>query len=189
MERLNQWITMIANLGVLAGIVFLAYEIRINADAILSESAANSLANSVAITTELGLNPETMALRMKMDVEGWESVPFSDAFGAVNLVAAQLKAAELTHYQWRGGNLDPGLWSGTNRGLYLLFYNSDSSRESWVGMRHSFGPDFRDYMDRMVEDVCSRKECREIPEFMRNQDEHPAVIGAVAWSSQHGEPR
>jgi len=187
MERLSQWITTIANLSVLAGIVFLAYEIRINADAILAESAASSLANSVAITTDIALNPETMALRMKMDLEDWESVPFSDAFAALNLVGAQFKAAELTHYQWRTGNLDPGLWSGTDRGLYMLLYNSDMSRESWIGMKQTFGPDFQDYIDRMVEDVCARKECRELPELMRNVDERPVTIGAAAWSSRNGK--
>ena len=187
MERLNHWITLVANLGVLAGIVFLAYEIRINADAILSESAASSLANSVAITTEVGLNPAALAIRQKINAEGWESVPFSDAGAAVNLVAAQLKAAELTHHQWRTGNLDPGLWTGTDRGLYMLLYRTDMARESWMGMKYSFGPDFQEYVDRMVKDVCSRKECRELPELIRTLDDDPAAIGAIAWSSQHSE--
>ena len=36
MEKLNDWMTLIANVGVLAGIVFSAFEIQVNADAVRS---------------------------------------------------------------------------------------------------------------------------------------------------------
>ena len=34
MERINTWLTLVANLGVVAGIVFLAFEIQVNTDAL-----------------------------------------------------------------------------------------------------------------------------------------------------------
>ena len=36
MEKANQWLGLLANLGVIAGIVFLAYEIQVNTDAVRS---------------------------------------------------------------------------------------------------------------------------------------------------------
>jgi hypothetical protein len=38
MEKLNQWMTLAANVGVLIGIVFLAYEIRQNTDAVHAQT-------------------------------------------------------------------------------------------------------------------------------------------------------
>lgn len=48
MERVNQWLTLVANLGVVAGIVFLAYEIQVNTDAVRSANYAayNEIASS-----------------------------------------------------------------------------------------------------------------------------------------------
>ena len=39
-DRLNQWLTLAANVGVIAGIMFLAYEIRVNTDAVRSSNYA-----------------------------------------------------------------------------------------------------------------------------------------------------
>ena len=48
MEKMNQWLTLAANLGVIAGIVFLAYEIQVNTDAVRSANYAayNEVASS-----------------------------------------------------------------------------------------------------------------------------------------------
>ena len=40
MERINQWLTLVANLAVIAGILFLAYEIEQNTDAVRSATYA-----------------------------------------------------------------------------------------------------------------------------------------------------
>jgi hypothetical protein len=47
-ERLNQWMSVIANIGMVAGIVFLAYEIQVNTDAVRSANYAsyNEVASS-----------------------------------------------------------------------------------------------------------------------------------------------
>ena len=41
MEKLNQWMTLIANVGVVAGIVFLAFEISQNTEQMMSTSIQN----------------------------------------------------------------------------------------------------------------------------------------------------
>jgi len=39
-DRLNQWLALAANVGVIAGIIFLVYEIRVNTDAVRSANYA-----------------------------------------------------------------------------------------------------------------------------------------------------
>ena len=48
MEKLNQWMMLAASVGVLAGIVFLAFEIQVNTDAVRSANYAayNEVASS-----------------------------------------------------------------------------------------------------------------------------------------------
>ena len=41
MEKLNQWMTLVANVGVVAGIVFLAFEISQNTEQMMSTSIQN----------------------------------------------------------------------------------------------------------------------------------------------------
>ena len=53
MDRLNQWMTLAANVGVLIGIIFLAYEIRQNTDAVHAQTREAILAAGQA---ELQLN-------------------------------------------------------------------------------------------------------------------------------------
>ena len=40
MEKLNQWLTLVANVGVLLGIAFLAFEVQQNTDALHSQTRA-----------------------------------------------------------------------------------------------------------------------------------------------------
>ena len=50
MDKLNQWLTLVANLGVVAGIIFLAYEIQQNTNAMTTETTAKYLDNWIEIT-------------------------------------------------------------------------------------------------------------------------------------------
>ena len=46
LDNLNKWLTLVANLGVLAGIFFLAYEIRQNTDSLQSQTRATLFAGA-----------------------------------------------------------------------------------------------------------------------------------------------
>ena len=48
MDRLNQWLTLFANIGVLVGIGFLAYEIRLNTQATHAQTREAVLAATEA---------------------------------------------------------------------------------------------------------------------------------------------
>ncbi len=49
MERLNQWLTLVANFGVVIGIVFLAYEMRLNTNAMLSPTTPHPLQQAIQL--------------------------------------------------------------------------------------------------------------------------------------------
>ena len=123
MERLNQWMTLVANIGVVAGIVFLAYEIRVNTDAVKSEAATSYLSNSMTLSSDLGDDPELATAIFRVNTRGWEGVNTT----RLGFVAhAQYKATEFAYVQWRRGNLDTDLWNGNNRITYVFLWENRS---------------------------------------------------------------
>ena len=72
MERLNLWLSATASVGVILGIIFLAYEIRVNTDAVKAESAATYATMIVEART---LDPEYGTMSARIAAEGWASVP------------------------------------------------------------------------------------------------------------------
>jgi hypothetical protein len=70
LDKLNKWLMLAANLGVLAGIVFLALEIRQNSDALVSESRQGLLEADLAILDNYFDYPEVYGLgRGKPDMD------------------------------------------------------------------------------------------------------------------------
>ena len=60
LEKLNTWLTLLANIGVLAGIIFLAIEIRQNSDAIRAQTRAQ-LAEEVTELFSVNMNDQEYA--------------------------------------------------------------------------------------------------------------------------------
>ena len=83
MEKLNQWLTLFANLGVLVGIVFLAYELRQTTDALAAQSI---LELNLATNAEMSLiaGDESMA---EIEVKAKSGI-------------GELSPVELERYKW-----------------------------------------------------------------------------------------
>ena len=93
MEKLNDWMTLAANIGELAGIVFLAYEIRVASNSVSNAAAAGY----VEIWREFAENardPEILSITGKINRDGWDSVPPDHVTRAVQWVLAGLRGAE-----------------------------------------------------------------------------------------------
>lgn len=67
LEKLNHWLTLLANVGVLAGIVFLALEIRQNTAATHSATVQSVTDNSTTGLREYAANSDLSRIRLKGD--------------------------------------------------------------------------------------------------------------------------
>ena len=178
MDRLNKWMTLIANIGVLAGIVFLAYEIRVNTDAVKAESAAGYAENWISST--INIDAESKRIMNKIDSQPWAATTAEDKGQVAGIAGAQLKVAEYAYIQWSEGNLDDRLWEGNERGLYHFFWGSKYIRNIWLeAVRNNFSTDFQRYVDAMIDDICSRRECDD--RSMLAKPDPELVAGANAW--------
>ena len=69
LDRLNKWLVLLANIGVIAGIVFLAMEIKVNTSAIRSASLQSITDASADTLRALASDRELAALRLAGDAD------------------------------------------------------------------------------------------------------------------------
>ena len=172
--------TLIANIGVVAGIVFLAYEIRVNTDAVNAESAASY----VSVVMDAGVfDSDFIRIRNTVESQGWQGVSAEARLTARAGSLRTLKHTEYAYIQWTEGNLDNRLWEGNDRGVYQMFWASRLMRDTWkAGGRNNFSTDFQQYVDAAIEAVCSRLECDDLPESLKPNPD--MISGMNAWSGR-----
>jgi hypothetical protein len=169
MERLNQWLTLVANFGVVIGIVFLAYEMRLNTNAMLSGTAAQAVTNWNGIMMELATNPELVDAALQLNERGlsfFEENPV--AFNTVGAVAGSMfKASEYMFIEHQNGNVHEGVWIGQSTANRQYIGQQDFMKIFWTLARLQVAPSYRDFMDDLIRDICSKQAC---PEGGRPED-------------------
>lgn len=145
LDALNKWLTLFANIGVLAGVIFLAFEIQQNTNA----SLANTRETAVSVDMDLinaGIeHPEVVIAMVKPELTAEEKV---------QLQLWLIQLSRTREYQWlqyRNGLLDRQTWESFLTGLLV---NLDLPRtRSWWNL---FAYDFFD--DEFVDEVNKQLE-------------------------------
>ena len=143
-DRLNRWLTLAANIGVLAGILFLAYELQQNT-LVTRLEAASSFQNSFSeIEIFVAGSPEFAELLVK-GREGGELT------GAAELrlglfYSNVLRKWQFVHYQYLSGALDEGLWTGNLGRLVQILGEDRGILAYWRTNQLQFSPAFNELM-------------------------------------------
>jgi hypothetical protein len=149
-EKLNNWLTLIANLSVVAGIVFLAYEIRVNTNAVRSSAYAaySETANSWAHFA--GQHAEELAVIQQFT--NLEALSEEQKILWMANALINFSAWEATYLHHRAGVLDQDVFEAKVR----AFRNSMTSaspteqallNESWRPLKTGYSHDFQASMD------------------------------------------
>ena len=109
MDRLNRWLTLIANLGVLMGILILAFEIRQNTLALQATAIQESVSRSRETLLMFATDPEVNRIEM---IGGEDP--------------SKLSSEELRRYGW----IIRSYWMG-NQGLYRQWELGVLPNEEW----------------------------------------------------------
>jgi hypothetical protein len=164
-EKLNQWLTLVANFGVVVGIVFLAYEMRLNTDSMKSNTAAQSMAAWNAITMDAATNPELIADQLEANQNG---IGFDARGIKVHYFAgSMLKSTEYNFSEYTRGNLDQEHWDAFAYGQRWYIEGNPFMLQAWAVQRGTFTASFRVFVDELVRDICSEQAC---PEGGRPED-------------------
>ena len=148
-DRLNRWFTLGANLGVIAGLIFLGLEIR-HAQMAMQSQAFQARALD-AISWSLDMAKEEDLGRMHILIESGTMDPGSLSEADWQIAYFLLDGARLDtdneHYQFQNGFLDSGFYYGVTVPMIRLY------APIWRQFGVQEGrPEFRREVDRILEE-------------------------------------
>jgi len=144
-SKINDWLTLVANVAVVGGIVFLAIEISQNNELLRSESRQTLVSNDV---TSLIANLENADVFAKMTSEV-ELSP-EDQLRLSFMYALDMRNREFEFIQFRNGLLDEKSWLAY-RHVILINHSAGLGRTWWdeIG-RGIVDPEFAELVDDLL---------------------------------------
>jgi len=151
-DRINRWLTLAANVGVLVGIVFLALEIRQNSDHLaLQLEFAQPTQKIFEINRDL-MNPAVARVFAKA-IEDPSELTFEEGLIASSLIINFLNEWEdryLIHKAGLVGEID---WRRHIRENIEWTLGSRFAMEVYKSNRGAFEPEFVEYIDSLLGEV------------------------------------
>ncbi|MEZ5489622.1 MAG: hypothetical protein R3F50_04790 [Gammaproteobacteria bacterium] len=149
LDSINRWLTLIANLGVLAGVIFLVIELRQNN--VIAKAETRSEMSRISVeNTRMYQDPFAIALFSK--VNRGEELTLEERGWLLLAYESEFKAWQNIYYQYRVGLFDEpeleayrGTWRNRFRGCRPLVLRSYSSTRSQLE------PKYREEMDSILE--------------------------------------
>jgi len=145
-ETISALAQLIAALGVIASLFYLAAQIRQNTRsmrAVVVDSLARSIADVIRPMAE---DRELMRV-FHVVVEDWHTATDDDRMRALPLFFSTFKLFENAWFQQRQGTLDPQQWQGWD--AYIrMYYHRPGVKAWWRLRRAAFAAGFRDYVER-----------------------------------------
>jgi len=154
LRRLNAWLTLAANVGVLVGIIFLVFELRQNTVAVRS-AAASSLQSSYSdIELVIAGNRDFADVLVK----GRAAAPV-DVAEELRLMAfyrTVLRGWQNSQYQHLSGTLGQGLWEG-EMGFFKETIGADRGLyDYWASNKALYSPAFNALLESIAPEAPNR---------------------------------
>jgi hypothetical protein len=156
METVNVWAQLIASIGVIISLFYVAAQVRQNtrsARAIVVDSLARSMHD---LAFEIAQNDELLKLATT-SLQDWNSATELERARFASFILGYFKLFENAWFQMRKGTLERDQWEGYDAFLRSVWV--DPIVKTWWSMRRTFfAPGFRQYVE-------SCKEAPSVPSF------------------------
>ena len=157
MEELNLWLTIIANLGVVGGLIFVGIQISQNTNitraSMSAEMTGHWITNCTAVATGTEL-PEVYSQAISGHDVSFQ--PEDWARWNLWLIAAS-KSGDFAYHQWQKGNLDTELWESSAAVTKATFNNPNHALlRSWSTIKTMFTPGYVGFVDSVIADAQMR---------------------------------
>ncbi len=139
-EKLNSWLGVLANIGVLVGIVFLAFEIRQSTEVAISSAELDVSNMQTELHFRLAENPD-LARLFAVGRQNPEQLTDVEIEQFKFLVAGMFLFMEGAYKQYRRGFLPEDGWA-PYEGLIQFYMDQPLSRRWWFNRSTVFSPDF-----------------------------------------------
>ena len=148
LDSTNRWLTLAANVGVLAGIIFLAYEIQQNTAATRLEAAGNFQSSFAEIEMLIAGNPEFAEL-LRKGREG-EEISSAEELRLFVFYSNVLRQWQFTHFQYLSDALDEDIWQGQRAFLAQVIGDDLGLFNHWQLHKRQYSAPFNEVVESMV---------------------------------------
>ena len=142
LRTMNHWIALAANVGVMAGIIFLAYELQQNTVATQLEAATNFQSSFSSIEQTIYADPEFAALLEKGRKD--EPLAETEALRIRIFYTNVLRQWQVNHFLYLSGALDQGIWLGNQAYMRQVFGEDIGLLRQWRATQQMYSPAFNE---------------------------------------------
>jgi len=147
-DRLNSWLSLIANVGVLLGIFLVAYELRQNSIQVRAQTRSNLAEDTVEhLWHQLEHQGVQNALRKVRD---GEPLTADEGWLVGSVAHITLRRWENIYYQYRIGLYDESEFSGQASNWKRLLREEGMIRPYWEGLQSAYSPEFANYISSLI---------------------------------------
>ena len=145
-HQLHEWLALTANIAVVAGILFLAVEIRQNNELLRAEARYHLLTNIVEVVKDSYTNETVMSGWLKLESD--QEITTEEMFSLLRLNYTMFRKFEWEYQQYRNRlideiNLPVHSWISIYETQPLMF-------EAWQQFGFRLSEDFRLFVDQNV---------------------------------------
>ncbi len=138
MDKLNQWLTLGANLGVILGIIFLALEVQQNNELIASQNRFNAQQLVNEYTSVIVTTPDLSELMFALD-SGDQPLTGAETMRVSQYFRGLFKSMEWSFLELPQEEIPLVAWQSQSSGRLHRMY--------WARLRETLNPDFVAYME------------------------------------------
>jgi hypothetical protein len=146
LEKLNHWLTLLANIGVLAGIVFLAIEINQNTN-IMKAQTRGSVTDSILTLLQMERNPIVVSGYKK--IQAGQDLTFEESYFLENQANATIRQWENSYYQYQSGLFDEAEYSAITVVIKNMMQEPHMT-DHWAVRKTTYSKPFRDHIDGLT---------------------------------------
>jgi len=153
-NRVNSWLTLGANFGVLIGIILLVIELDQNREMIQAQTR-NDIARQLSeYLSMLGSDSQLSSLVRR--AETGEELSADEAHQQFLLFTANKRLWENIHYQYRHGMFEENEFEAERTAWRFLINRDRSFARNWCVTRANYSPEFVVELENLLEkDVCT----------------------------------
>lgn len=148
-EKINRWLTLGANVGVLVGILLLIFELSQNRD-MMRAQVRNELASEiVGLLSETSFNSDLSSIIVRSG--NGEELSETESFQYSLRMYALFRYFENVHYQYRQGLYDNSEFEAQQI-AWKWALSSDTAKATWCEYRSTVSAEARTAIDELVPD-------------------------------------
>jgi hypothetical protein len=163
---IGETMELVANLSVIAGLVFLGFQVRQNTAAVQAQTLQSLVEASATYLEDLARDSESQMIVGKLASKPDEVTP-ADAMRVSLLIRAQFIRYQSAYLRWQKGSLSEAGWIAYKKtvcgsGSELSNPWAMAQAQNWLVLRTDLLEEFRDYTEKCRPDLAAVVKTKEI---------------------------